>query len=77
MSVTGVLAAEDAWKLAEAAAMAGTWDGEKRIISKYVNVLMYSKVMMIIFYQHTMAMLMFVIVRHLLCGTPPTPVKEL
>ena len=36
MSVTGILAAEDAWKAAEAAAMAGTWEGEKRIVSKYV-----------------------------------------
>jgi len=36
MSVSGILAAEDAWKLEEAAAMAGTWDGEKRLVSKYV-----------------------------------------
>jgi hypothetical protein len=36
MSVTGILKAEDAWKLEEAAAMAGTWDGEKRVVSKYV-----------------------------------------
>lgn len=37
MSVSGILAAEDAWKLEEASAMAGTWDGEKRIISKYAE----------------------------------------
>ena len=34
MSVSGILAAEDAWKTAEAAAMAGTWEGEKRQVSK-------------------------------------------
>ena len=38
MSVSGILAAEDAWKTAEAAAMAGTWEGEKRMVSKYVKV---------------------------------------
>ncbi|XP_053379534.1 ubiquitin carboxyl-terminal hydrolase 5-like [Mercenaria mercenaria] len=37
MSVNGILKAEDAWKLEEAAAMAGTWDGEKRIISKHAE----------------------------------------
>ncbi|XP_064598849.1 ubiquitin carboxyl-terminal hydrolase 5-like [Liolophura sinensis] len=37
LSVAGILGAEDAWKLEEAAAMAGTWDGEKRIISKYAE----------------------------------------
>lgn len=37
MSVTGILAAEDAWKAAEAAAMAGTWEGEKRIVSKHAE----------------------------------------
>lgn len=36
MSASGILAAEDAWKLEEAAAMTGTWDGEKRVISKLV-----------------------------------------
>ncbi|XP_052286427.1 ubiquitin carboxyl-terminal hydrolase 5-like isoform X2 [Dreissena polymorpha] len=37
MSVRGLLAAEDAWKMAEAAAMAGTWDGEKRLVSKHAE----------------------------------------
>ncbi|KAL4221190.1 Ubiquitin carboxyl-terminal hydrolase 5 [Mactra antiquata] len=37
MSVSGILSAEDAWKLEEAAAMAGTWDGEKRVISKHAE----------------------------------------
>jgi len=42
MSVSGILAAEDAWKLEEAAAMAGTWDGEKRLVSRYVLNLAFS-----------------------------------
>lgn len=37
MSASGILAAEDAWKLEEAAAMAGTWDGEKRAVSKHAE----------------------------------------
>ncbi|WAR15202.1 UBP5-like protein [Mya arenaria] len=37
MAVSGILAAEDAWKLEEAAAMAGTWDGEKRMVSKHAE----------------------------------------
>lgn len=37
MSISGVLAAEDAWKTAEAAAMAGTWEGEKRQVSKHAE----------------------------------------
>jgi len=34
-SIAGVLAAESATKLAEAEALAGTWDGEVRLISKH------------------------------------------
>ncbi|XP_013417871.1 ubiquitin carboxyl-terminal hydrolase 5 [Lingula anatina] len=37
LSVAAVLAAESATKLAEAAAMAGTWEGEKRIVSKHAE----------------------------------------
>lgn len=37
VAVAAILGAEDAWKLEEAAAMAGTWDGEKRIVSKYAE----------------------------------------
>ncbi|XP_041377545.1 LOW QUALITY PROTEIN: ubiquitin carboxyl-terminal hydrolase 5-like [Gigantopelta aegis] len=37
LSVQSILAAEDAWKLEEAAAMAGTWEGEKRQKSKHAD----------------------------------------
>ncbi|ODN05979.1 Ubiquitin carboxyl-terminal hydrolase 5 [Orchesella cincta] len=36
-SIAGVLAAESATKLAEAEALAGTWDGEVRLISKHCD----------------------------------------
>ena len=35
ISAASILAADSAAKADEAAALAGTWDGEKRIISKY------------------------------------------
>ncbi|KAL5005091.1 hypothetical protein ScPMuIL_018547 [Solemya velum] len=35
LSIALILAADDALKAEEAAAMAGTWDGEKRIVSKH------------------------------------------
>lgn len=37
ISVAAILGADDAWKLAEAAAMSGTWEGEKRKVSKHAE----------------------------------------
>ncbi|KAL8584111.1 hypothetical protein ACOMHN_011726 [Nucella lapillus] len=40
LSVTMIMSAEDATKREEAAAMAGTWEGEKLVVSKYAEALL-------------------------------------